>query len=76
MNWQPIKTAPKDGTNIIVGFDFASVWIIHAAWWDNAEWRDEADDVGWWSYTLGSVTQEKLEGARAPTHWIPLPPPP
>lgn len=78
--WQPIETAPKDGTEIIVGFDFATVWIVHLAFWrDGAEleaqgvgdWRSE--DTGWWSYVLGSVTQEQLDGSRTPTHWMPCP---
>jgi hypothetical protein len=79
--WQPIETAPKDGTDIIVGYDFATVWIVHAAFWrqvdDNLralDWTDE--DTGWWSYINGSVTQEQLDGPRAPTHWMPLPDPP
>lgn len=78
-SWLPIETAPKDGSDIIVGFDSASVWIVHVAWWrdledwmrDDPQWSEE--DVGWWSYTNHSVTQEKLEGHRTPTHWIPLP---
>lgn len=78
-SWLPIETAPRDGTDIIVGFDSASVWIVHVAWWreledwmrDDPEWSEE--DVGWWSYVNHSVTQEKLEGHRTPTHWMPLP---
>lgn len=69
MSWQPIETAPKDGTDVIVGFDLASVWIIHLAWFNK-------DTSSWWSYTRGSVTQEELEGCRTPTHWIPHPPRP
>jgi hypothetical protein len=78
-SWLPIETAPRDGTNIIVGFDSASVWIVHVAWWremedwmrNDPQWSEE--DVGWWSYTKHSVTQEKLEDHRMPTHWMPLP---
>jgi hypothetical protein len=78
MNWQPIETAPKDGTDIIVGFDFATVWIVHVAWW-RAEGIENGcespDDIGWWSY-VRHITQEKLDGYHTPTHWISLPPPP
>jgi hypothetical protein len=78
-SWLPIETAPRDGTDIIVGFDSTSVWVVHVAWWreledwmrDDPQWSEE--DVGWWSYTKHSVTQEKLEGHRTPTHWMPLP---
>ena len=75
MKRRAIETAPMDGTEIIVFCCVASVWIAHIAWW-----RDEdeimgfgKDDVGWWSYTRTSVTQEKLEGCFSPSHWIPLP---
>lgn len=83
--WQSIDTAPRDGTDIIVGFDAATVWVVHVAWWDDGlRGMDEmydADgnqipnpsDIGWWSYVLHSVTQEKLDDYRTPTHWIQLP---
>jgi hypothetical protein len=74
--WQPIESAPKDGTDIIVGFDFATVWIVHVAWYRNEGIEngcESPEDVGWWSYVRHSVTQEKLEGHYTPTHWIRLP---
>jgi hypothetical protein len=73
--WQPIETAPKDGTDIIVGYDFASVWIVHVAFWRGVDldMGFTEDDVGWWSYKTTSVAQEQLGGYYAPTHWIPLP---
>lgn len=75
MKWQPIATAPKDESEIIVGFDIADTWIVRSAWYRSAElivhlggeW-DETD-IGWWSYK-NSVTQEKLEGIYEPTHWL------
>ena len=83
--WQPIETAPKDETDVIVGVDIADTWIVRSAWYrspeliaDHAEYDPEnwdASDVGWWSYR-NSVSQEKLEGIYEPTHWIPLPSPP
>lgn len=77
--WQPIETAPKSETPIIVGFDSASVWIVHAAWWRDGDALQAigldftADDTGWWSYVHSSVTQEHLDGHRTPTHWLPMP---
>lgn len=78
MEWQPIETAPKDGTDIIVGMDIATVWVVHVAFWRDYDLDMEdtgwtSDDEGWWSYVRGSVSQEKLDGYRTPTHWIPLP---
>jgi hypothetical protein len=79
VKWRPIETAPKDGTDIIVGFDAASVWVVHVAFWREVteelmSYTDfTPEDTGWWSYVRGSVTQEQLDGYRMPTHWIELP---
>lgn len=77
-DWQDISTAPKDGTEIIVGVDVATVWIVRSARYVRAdEWYpSEPDDVdGWWSY-INSVSQEQLVGIYEPTHWMPQPAPP
>ena len=69
MNWQPIDTAPKDGTSVLlcvapfkplVGrFDRRLGWVDF----------DEDED------SLRSLWIE--EGTDyEPTHWMPLPPPP
>lgn len=79
--WQPIESAPKDGTEILLGKDIASVWIVRNGRWVN--WRDwcpaptePGEQVdGWWCYR-NSVAQEMLEGIYEPTHWMPLPEPP
>ena len=81
MEWQPIATAPKDGAEVIVGVDIATVWITRGAAWSDGEYwemqgfavQDEA--IGWWSY-CNSVSQERLEGIYAPTHWLLMPDPP
>jgi hypothetical protein len=73
--WQPIESAPKDGRDLIVGVDIATVWIVRSAWYrgrDVIEQQPETfdeSDIGWWSY-IHSVTQEKLEGIYEPTHWL------
>lgn len=82
MTWQPIETAPKDETEVIVGVDIADTWIVRAAWYRPKETVDylmaampeewDETDIGWWSYE-NSVSQEKLEGIYEPTHWIPMP---
>lgn len=84
--WQPIETAPMDGTDVLVLFNIASVWVAHIAFYrGEAEWQESGqycwdapleDWLGWWSYTRGSVSQEKLDEYRTPTHWMPLPDPP
>ena|SRR3990167_3521283 len=82
--WQPIETAPKDGTEILVYYEFATVPIVHIARWDDDrfdQWEGErfaskADKIGWWSYVETSVSQHKLDEFNTPTHWMPLPAPP
>lgn len=76
IEWQPIETAPKDGTCIlickatdadgepIVGETFG-LFVHRAAWWDF--------DNAWIVYN--SVFQE-LPAFFEPTHWMPLPEPP
>lgn len=83
MQWMPIDTAPKDGTEILVYFDYATVPIVHIAWFRNKEeweysgkwsgWDSLEEWEGWWTYPEHSVTQKKLEDSYAPTHWIPCP---
>jgi hypothetical protein len=63
-DWQPIETAPKDGTDVLItdGEDYA---VAH---FDTVRhepcWRD-CGDMGW----AGMIDEE-------PTHWMPLPPAP
>lgn len=61
MEWQPIDTAPNDGTHVLV-YDG---WPI-SAWWD-----DEERGYGGQCWRSSS-THEWL----TPTHWMPLPNPP
>ena len=62
MKWQPIETAPKDGTKSL-GFadgEMATVeWIELGAYWSLVICGAFAESGEWW-----------------PTHWMPLPAPP
>lgn len=62
MTWQPIETAPKDGTRILSYSDQEGVQCI--SWW-----RD--GDTSWseWCSPDGYTVFD-------PTHWMPLPEPP
>lgn len=61
--WQPIETAPKDGTAILV---YAGQFCYCV------EWVEEFD---WWAVEDNKLGPFRLRG-QAPTHWMPLPPPP
>lgn len=81
MEWQPIETAPKDGTRIMLwrGFINSGLWAeMVIAQWFNDEWvwpdqRDNPSTHGNWS------DDDMLDGyasAHGFTHWMPLPEPP
>jgi hypothetical protein len=62
MKWNPIETAPKDGTKIIL-------WSADGAstgWWENFEddWVSATGACGWENYA---------QYLRDVTHWMPLP---
>jgi hypothetical protein len=65
--WQPIETAPKDGSNIILA---NSGRVAFGKYLDNSKTR--------WPWE-GWITPDGPWGGRATkpaTHWMPLPPPP
>jgi len=78
-NWQPIETAPKDGTEIILTNGVA----VSQGWWMHVEGgitehrdldgryigQDEDDGyIGWWDVGGGMLPE--------PIYWQPLPAPP
>jgi hypothetical protein len=61
--WQPIETAPKDGTPVFIawaGTNFHPM-VAHA-------------EDGVWGYLMPDLAF--YHASRPPTHWMPLPPPP
>jgi hypothetical protein len=69
--WQPIETAPKDGTRIDV---WVPTWLRTGNRMPNAKWRDGRWSF-WWEPTQEWLSiEEEYEGG--PSHWMPLPPPP
>ena len=76
MNWQPIETAPKDGTSILLFQpDDANIWCpcrekqmttyTFVGWFD----RNHCAGPNW-------VCSEYDAFEKSPTHWMPLPEPP
>lgn len=64
MQWQPIKTAPTDGTNILVWWssEFHCPLVAH---WNDGKWND--NKIGW------KLTAWDNSKETEPTHWMPLP---
>ena len=73
--WQPIETAPKDGTSVLLcqAFDADGkpirdkawgLFVQVAAWWDEQEW------------IVYCSTPSEPSLHFDPTHWQPLPAPP
>jgi hypothetical protein len=59
-DWQPIETAPKDGTNVLVLWRYGGCSVLfcrHDGFWDDGDFNS-------------SIPESDL------THWMPLPPPP
>lgn len=63
MNWQPIDTAPKDGTPFLA-YDSHRQAMFVAKWHHN--YSDNPAD-GYWSNIVGD------DDTCHPTHWMPLP---
>ena len=61
INWQPIETAPHDGSRILVYADY-EMFVVR--------WIDD-----WWHVNDNKHGPYSLRGPE-PTHWMPLPEPP
>lgn len=69
MKWQPIETAPKDGTRVDLWADGERVCD---AWWNanRGKWMNPQPTTNWGIPVLED--DEATDGDRA-THWMPLP---
>lgn len=70
--WQPIESAPKDGTHVLV---YMEETIIEA-WWDDMSYGDP-DLAGYGAWECPSLSSHGCGCCSsyndAPTHWMPLP---
>jgi len=68
MIWQPIETAPKDGTVIIVYGKFPYKVNVQTVFYQTAAWESDEFKAGW--------TNASSSWLADVTHWMPLPEPP
>jgi hypothetical protein len=61
MQWQPIETAPKDGTCVLLFYPDLMIRSVVVGWYGSEGWVSD----GFW-------VLDKLK----PSHWMPLPDPP
>lgn len=81
-DWQPIETAPKDGSEILGYRDDCGALLMR--WTSLGEFLTESELSEYdeettyqedWFYA-DFICGGRLENDQAPTHWMPLPPPP
>lgn len=70
--WQPIETAPKDGTRIIMT---NGAWVDFG-WFSHSVWLGPRAAKGAWVGDDPRDGRGALDGIHEPTHWMPLPAPP
>lgn len=73
--WQPIETAPKDGSSVLLAVATDDGRAVAGEGW----YRDNDDsDMGWWwaNESPGDYYAEAIEPRWRITHWMPLPAPP
>lgn len=79
--WQPIETAPKDGSKVLLFWYGNNTKFISVAVWRG----DKAPDYPWRSAETGSaiggfgqchLEEKERTWEQGATHWMPLPAPP
>ncbi len=77
MDWQPIETAPKDGTEVVGWFPYHSTATLGGSVFV-MRWNDDRyhkRPVPYWEAS-GWVWGRRDQREKQPTHWMPLPDPP
>ena len=76
MPWQPIETAPRDGTIILMRSDHAPKIGVVAGGYDitaDLPWRF-VESINWKVGVEYETTEDPFNAfLKAPTHWMPLP---
>lgn len=72
MQWQPIETAPKDGSYLLVS-NGHGVWVARFKSVYQSGWKPPSP---WQSMMLNHAHIPIAKRNGSPTHWMPLPTPP
>jgi hypothetical protein len=66
-DWQPIETAPKDGSGVLLWWP--QWWHdAHSGYFKDNQWHSERAIISWY--------EGNDNGDPGPSHWMPLPTPP
>lgn len=68
-DWQPIKTAPRDGTEVLLTDGYHRA----VASWRPDEWPDANQETSCWSISDWHNDPIHLRGGYMATHWMLLP---
>ena len=69
--WQPIETAPKDGTRVLLTEEWG---VVIGRWCEEAQLGLCEEGPGWQVFECDDCWYSVA--AENPTHWMPLPAPP
>lgn len=69
MEWQPIETAPRDGTDVLLFVPWKGKDVMAVGWWAQAI-------GGHWCLAGGVEIDTDIFDYADPTYWMPLPDPP
>lgn len=73
MKWQPIETAPKDGTTILLA---SGKYVLTGYWETDPGWAWKFDGPCWGICEVEDDYYSVYKFPDWPTHWMPLPEPP
>ena len=72
MSWQPIETAPKDGTLVIL---YGGYFGVSLGSWREDDYLAERGEM-WLDNSYDEYSTGFASWPLEPSHWMPLPPPP
>lgn len=72
-DWQPIETAPKDGTRLLLyACEYRRHWFGSGYYFKGVP----GDGEGWIAHSFCTTPVNDSSGSFTPTHWMPMLQPP